>query len=143
VSQISDLSKRLGRARDLPSVLTASHDAFDGIRMAIRGRERPASGLFAALVMSAAAAIDGRDAITRAPSLPLSAMRGDDGVQRAVGAAAGARDLAGELARLAGLLAGRLAEAEQAAVGRGDQDACAKAAACAREIHTLLAEAAR
>ncbi|HUZ51916.1 MAG TPA: hypothetical protein VMU94_05250 [Streptosporangiaceae bacterium] len=45
------------------------YETFDTILLAIRGSEDPATGMFAALVMSAAPAADGRDAIARAPSL--------------------------------------------------------------------------
>src|SRR5258708_110483 len=75
MSQICDLNDRLSRAGDLSSVLAAAHEAFDGILLAIRGREDPVTGMFAALVMAAASAADGRDAVTRAPSLPLAALR--------------------------------------------------------------------
>ena len=143
MSQIGDLSKRLGQACDLPSTLVAAYDAFGGVRLAIRGREDPGSGMFAALVMSATAAIDGRDAITRAPSLPISSLSCEDAARRTGGDELRIRDLAGELAGLADLLADRLAEAGQAAALAGDQDACAQAAACAREIHGLLAGAVR
>ena len=143
MSQISDLSNRLGQASDLPSTVGAASDAFDGIRLALCGREDPASGMFAALVMSGMAAIDGRDAITRAPSLPLSFLRREDAAPRTAGEEPGIRDLAAELAGLARLLADRLAEVGRAAALAGDQDACAQAAACAREIHGLLAGAVR
>ncbi len=143
MSQIGDLGERLGRASDLPSTLAAAYDAFGGVRLAIRGREEPGSGMFAALVMSATSAIDGRDAITHAPSLPLSSLRREDVAQRTGGDELRIRDLARELAALADLLADRLAEAEQTAALAGDHDACAQAAACAREIHGLLAGAVR
>ncbi len=99
--------------------------------------------MFGALVISATAAIDGRDAITRAPSLPISSLSCEDAARRSGGDELRIRDLAGELAGLADLLADRLAEAGQAAALVGDQDACAQAAACAREIHGLLAGAVR
>jgi hypothetical protein len=138
MSEAREVAGRLGQAAGLPSVLATAHDAFDAIGSAIRGREDPASGMFAALVMSEVAAIDGRDAITRAPSFPGQAC-----LTRLLGGASPRiSDLALELAGLAGALAARLASAVQEAELAGDQEACAEAAACAREIHDLLAGAA-
>jgi len=141
MSQICELHHRLGRAGNLPSVLAVAYEAFDGILLAIRSRENPAADLFAAFVMAAASAADGRDAITRAPSLPLSGLSHAVITRQAGEPEPGIRVLAGSVAELARLLAGQLAQAEQAAALAGDQNACAQAATCAREIHTLLAGA--
>lgn len=142
MSEISDLTERLGQAGDLPSVLANAYGAFDAIRLAIRGREDPASGMFAALVMSTAAAIDGRDAVARAPSLPLSCLSPRVAASNAGDDSSGLRGLTGELASLAGALADRLVLTGQAADQAGDQEACTQAASCAREIYVLLAGAA-
>lgn len=143
MNEISDLTARLCQAIDLPSTLADAYDAFDAIRLAIRGREDPASGMFAALVMSAAAAIDGRDAVARAPSLPLSCLSLDEADPSAEATSPEIHRLTGELARLADTLAWQLNLTGQAADLAGDQDACAQAATCAREIHELLAGALR
>lgn len=139
MNQINDLTERLGQAGDLPFALAAAYRAFDAIRLAIRGREDPASGMFAAFVMSAAAAIDGRDAVARAPSLPLSCLSPGGTASHPWSSSPGAQRLATGLAALAGALAERLATAGHAARLAGDRDACAQAVACAREIHGLLA----
>src|SRR5215831_18869836 len=106
MSQISELRDRLAHASDLPSVLAIAYEVFDGIRAAIRGHEDPASGMFAALVMSAASAVDGRDATTRAPSLPLSVLHHAGAATQASDAELEVRDLAKRLAELADLLGG-------------------------------------
>ena len=51
-------------------VLDAAHDAFEDMLSVIRAFEDPEDGMFIPLVMAAASAADGRDAIAFAPSLP-------------------------------------------------------------------------
>lgn len=138
MSQIDDMIDRLRMASDLPSTLAGAYNAFDAIRLAIRGREDPASGMLAALAMSVAIAIDGRDAITRAPSLPLFCLSPADTASPAGDSPPEVQDLVRELARLAGTLAWQLNLTAQAAGLAGDREACTQAAACAREIHELL-----
>jgi hypothetical protein len=84
--------------------------------------------------MAAAAAADGRDAISTAPALPpaasplpLPALHGTPG------------GIAGQAARLADLLRARLAAA--AGGSAADQAAVASAIGCAHRIHELLAAA--
>ena len=62
--------QRLQHAAGLPAILDAAYDAFEDMLPAIRAHEDPAGGLFAAFMMAAASAADGRDAIGFAPSLP-------------------------------------------------------------------------
>ena len=137
MNELDDLAARLRDAGDLPDVLAAAHAAFDTILRAIRGREDPATGMFAALVLAAGLAADGRDAISRAPSLPLTVL-GAAGTGRPAGeAGASVAGLAFGIAGLAALLAGALHAAGDRA-GAGDREACAEAARCAREIRGLL-----
>jgi hypothetical protein len=133
-----ELKVHLTRADGLPATLIAAYEAFDTILLAIRGREDPATGMFAALVIAAAAAADGRDALSRAPSLPLSAITPAVMTRPAGIAEPGTRDLATGIAGIAHLLAERLEDAQKTAELPGDQDACQNAAASAREIHALL-----
>ena len=63
---------RLRDARSLPELLAASFDAFEAIRVVARGSEDLVPWLFAAFMMAADAAVDGTQAITIAPSLPLA-----------------------------------------------------------------------
>jgi len=57
-------------ASGLPGVLAAGFDAFEAIRLLARGNENRDPGLFAAFMMAADAAVDGREALTASPSLP-------------------------------------------------------------------------
>src|SRR5262249_35309479 len=122
MNEIIDLTDRLRQASDLPSTLADAYSAFDAIRLAIRGREDPATGMLAAFAMSVAAAIDGRDAVTRAPSLPLSCLNPADTATYAQDGSPEVQDLAGELARLAGTLAWQLSLTAQAAALPADRD---------------------
>jgi hypothetical protein len=125
---------RLRRAGDLGAVLGAAYEAFEVMRVVVRAREDPASGLFAAFVMAAALAADGRDAIAFAPSMPP---RGP-GVPGAGGVLAGtAEEVARGVAGLSGLVAVRLGQVAGQAEP-GDREACQRAASCARGIGELL-----
>jgi hypothetical protein len=55
--------QRLRHAAGLPAILAAGYDAFEDMLLAVRAHEDPAGGLFAAFMMAAAAAADGRDAL--------------------------------------------------------------------------------
>jgi hypothetical protein len=130
--------QRLQHAAGLAAILDAAYDAFEDMLQAIRTHEDPASGLFAAFLMAAASAANGRDAILFAPSL----LPGQDGRTPAaddVGPAgenpASVADAAAGLSRV---LAARLAEAWETAADPGDRAACADAVCCAQSIADLL-----
>ena len=65
---ISNARARLQQASDLVTVLDAAYAAFEGMLSVIGPCEDPASGWFAAFVMAAASAADGRDAVAFAPT---------------------------------------------------------------------------
>jgi len=90
--------------------------------------------MFGALVMAAASAADGRDALLFAPSLPPHPLRRADAEE---GHDAAER-VADVLAGLSELLAARLDDAASIAPDPRDQAACQAAAQWARDIHTLL-----
>jgi hypothetical protein len=69
VHDVEAIMARLRGARSLPGLLAASLDAFETIRVLARGSEDMAPSLFAAFMTVADAAVDGRQAITLAPSL--------------------------------------------------------------------------
>jgi hypothetical protein len=71
VHQISAIEDRLRHSTTMPDSLAASFDTFETIRLIARQHELAAPQLFAAFMTTAAAA-EGRDAITAAPSLPLA-----------------------------------------------------------------------
>jgi hypothetical protein len=134
VTSIDQMRERLKGADGIEAVLDAAHDAFEALLSIIRAREDPADGLFIPLVMAAASAAEGRNAIVFAPSLPPRQLHPAAAADGSGGAA-----LTGGLAALSGLLAARLTDAARDAPNRSDQVACRAAARCARDIHTLLA----
>ena len=128
---------RLRDARALPELLAASFEAFDAIRVAARGSEDLAPGLFAAFMTAADAAVDGTQALTIAPSLSLTPA----GTMIVAPHAAGADidTVADALAALGELLDERLTHAADRAVLAGDRAACQEAAQAGRRIHQLMA----
>src|SRR5450759_3247616 len=61
---------RLREASGLAAVLDAAYDAFEGMLPVMAACQDHAGSLFAVLGKSAAAAVEGRNAILLAPSLP-------------------------------------------------------------------------
>lgn len=61
---------RVRQAASLPEILDAGFDAFEAIRISARTCQDQIPGLFAAFMTTADAAVDGREALTIAPSLP-------------------------------------------------------------------------
>jgi hypothetical protein len=138
MSPIPVVRDRLERADSLAAVLDAAYDAFGSMLSAIRAREDPATDLFTPLVMAAASAAEGRNALAFAPALPsrpLSAAPTRD----ESAAATSAQVTAASLTALSELLAARLTDAARDAAGGRDQAACRDAARAARQIHVLLA----
>jgi hypothetical protein len=136
VTQASTIQARLRQAAGLPEALEAGFDAFEAIRMAAREHQDQAPGLFAAFMTAADAAVDGREALTVAPSLPPS---GRARPSRAVPADADAGQAADRLAVLAAVLRDRLTLAAGQADTAGDRDACQDAAAAAGRVCELMA----
>ena len=133
----------LERAAGVAAVLDAAYDAFEGMRLASRVHEDPASGLFGAFVMAAAAAADGRDAAAFAPSLPSRRRHGAAGNGERPTGGEPAERIAADAASLSRLLVARLTCAAESASDSGDRGACEQAARCAREICDLLGRAAQ
>jgi len=126
--------ERMLHAAGLAPTLDVAYDTFEDMLQVLRAHEDPASCLFAAFVMAAASAADGRDAVLFAPSLPPH--RGNEDPAALVGESAEA--VADGVAKLSRLLAARLAQAGESAADPGDQAACADAARSADEIYHLL-----
>jgi hypothetical protein len=137
MSSIPAVRDRLERADSLPSVLDAAHDAFGSMLSAIRALEDPATALFIPLVMAAASAAEGRNALSFAPAFPLRPLPAAPTRDEPADAAS-VQVTAVSLAALSELLAVRLTDAARAAPGHGDQAACRDAARSARDIHALL-----
>ena len=66
----ADLTARLAEAAGVPVLLVVAYDAFEHMLRALREIENRAGVLLPAIVLAAAAAGDGRDAVAQAPWLP-------------------------------------------------------------------------
>jgi hypothetical protein len=134
---------RLEQAAGLAAVLDAAYDAFESMRLAFRVHEDPASGLFAAFVMAAASAADGRDAVAFAPSLPSRRRHGAAGNGEGRPGGERAERVSADAVGLSQLLVSCLERAARSVSDPGDRGACEQAARCAREICDLLGGAAQ
>jgi hypothetical protein len=135
VPTASHIEARLRQASSLPETLDASFGAFEAIRMAARDWQDRVPELFAAFMMTADAAVDGREALTPAPSLPPTngAEPGHAGPARA-----DAGLVADALAALAAMLRDRLTDAVAMADAPDDRVACQDAADAAGRICQLM-----
>lgn len=140
VNKIDGITARLSASTGLAEVLAAGFDAFEAIRATARACEDSQPELLAAFLMAAGTAVQGRNALTTAPSLPPSS-KGIGGGAGHAAAASGAHggEVADALAALGDLLAGRLSAAAAKAADGDDKAACADAADAAHQIHQLLA----
>ena len=130
-----EIGARLGQAVILPEILAAGFDAFEAIRMAARDHQDRVPTLFAAFMTTANAAVDGREALTIAPSLPPA---GQARPGQVLPEETGAGEAADALAVLAAALGERLRQAAVLAEVPGDQAACQQGAAAARRICELM-----
>ena len=135
---IGGIGARLRAGGDLAGTLAASFDAFEAIRLAARSCEDRDPGLFPAFMLAAGAAVEGRNAVAAAPSLPRA-----NGETRPAAPEPGAdvQEIADGLAALADLLARHLSGAAATATAPGDGAGCAGAAGAAGQIHRLLTRA--
>jgi hypothetical protein len=137
VDEIGPVHVRLRDASSLPELLAVSLGAFEAISVLARGSEDSSPGLFAAFMMTADTAVDGREAITIAPSLPPASLRAPSAGPPAAGT--GIEGVTDALAALGALLDERLTAAAGRAPTPGDRAACHQAADAARRIHQLMA----
>ena len=138
--QISAIEDRLRHSTTMPDSLAASFDTFETIRLIARQHALAAPQLFAAFMTTAAAA-EGRDAITAAPSLPLAGGHPPRYGEPAPAPGAGPENIADALAGLAAILGSHLARAAARAATAADRAACQDAARSARQIRQLIARA--
>jgi len=134
MNSLDDIAARLRACGDLAATLAVSFDGFEAIRSAARACEDLDPGLLPAFMLAAGAAVEGRNTVAAAPSLPR-AHGGRPGVPEP---SADVGEAADGLAALAGLLAGRLSAAAAQAAAPGDRDACAVAVGAAVQIGRLL-----
>ncbi len=131
----SGIEARLEQAASLPETLAAGFDAFEVIRMTARDCQDRVPALFAAYMTAADAAVDGREALTIAPSLPPA---GGSGPGDAVAGGGDPGRVADALAALAGVLHDRLGRAAAGADLPADRVACQEAVHAAARICQLM-----
>lgn len=142
LAEIRHAGARLAAAASLPGLLAEAFDAFEAIRLLSRAAEAQQPGLLVWFMLAADAAVDAREALTVAPSLPAGSSR-LTAVSLSVDET-DAEEVAGAVARLAGLLANRLARAADGQAGLpGDRDACLEAADAAQRISQLMGRGGR
>jgi len=134
VHDVETIMARLQGARSLPELLAAGFDAFETIRVLARGSEDIVPSLFAAFITVADAAVDGRQAIILAPSLPPVSL-----ITTPPAAGADIDTVTVALTALGELLDECLARAADRALIPGDRAACQEAAEAGRRIHQLMA----
>ena len=127
----ADLTDRLAEAAGVPVLLAVAYDVFEYMLRALRGAENQAGVLLPAIVLAAAAAGDGRDAVARSPGLPSLPEPAEP-----LMSAGGAEQIADETAALSRALWERLATADAPVIY---QEACAGGAEAAWRICSLLA----
>jgi hypothetical protein len=128
---------RVEAATSLPGLLAEAFDAFELIRILARSSEDPVPGLLAAFMTAADAAVDGREAVTIAPSLPAGRSRMATTTLSLDGA--DPSEVADALTSLGVALCERLAAAAADTKLRGDRAACLEAAGAAQRISQLMA----
>jgi hypothetical protein len=126
----ADLTDRLAEAADVPALLAVAYDAFEHMLRTLREIENRAGVLLPAIVLAAAAAGDGRDAVARVPWLPSMPEPLEPPMP-----ARGAEQVADETAALSRALWERLAAADARVAYRA---ACAGGAEAAWRICSLL-----
>jgi hypothetical protein len=137
MTMMDTAQQRLQEADGLAAVLDAAYAAFEVMLSAIHPLQDPASSLFAAFVMAAASAADGRNALALAPSLPGHPLLAAPAEQQPWSGGPSER-VAGVVAGLSRLVADRLTQAAVFALDAGDGAACQHAAQSARDICGLL-----
>jgi hypothetical protein len=134
VPQGDGIEVRLQQAAGLPEILSAGFDAFEVIRVTARQHQDQEPRLFAAFMTAADTAVDGREALTLASSLPH-----EPGMQPVpAGPGLDASRAADTLATVAALLHDRLSHAVTLARETGDLAACRDAAEAAGQIRQLM-----
>jgi hypothetical protein len=135
--ETGSIQARLGQATTLADTLTASFDAFETIRLLAHDCEDRMPALFAAFMTAADAAVEGREAVTVAPSLPAPDRR--HAPVSVLSADANVDEIASALAALGALLRDRLSHAMALTAEARDHAACQHAAQAARRICQLMA----
>jgi hypothetical protein len=136
MDELSATAARVNGSGTVAELLDAAFDAFEFIRLVARACEVRAPELFAAFMLAAGSAVEGRNALNDAPSLPGA--RNGLPLAPAVSPDANVGLIADELAALATTLAQRLPKVAARADLRGDRNACEHATSAAVDIQRLL-----
>src|SRR5215472_2975771 len=136
MNDLDAITARVVSAASVPELLDAGFDAFEVIRQVARACEDRTQELFAAFILAAGAAVEGRNALNDAPSLPHG--RRAPAFTPAVSLAPDIGRVADKLAELAAPLARRLYEAASQADLAADRDSCERATRTAVDIYQLL-----
>ncbi len=142
MDQVRAVRERLERAEGLLAILDAACAAFEGMLTALRACQDRLDSAFAAYMVAAASAAEGRFAAISAPSLPRSAPAGDAATSVAEGGLP-TELAAADLAEVARMLATRLRQTGVVAVDPADRAACVLAAGHAQAIYARLGSSAR
>ena len=136
--QIELVERQLVEADDLADVLAVGWEIFDLVGGLAADCADRAADMYPAFMFARGAAVNGRNAIASAPSMPAgrSVL-----VESAKPSATDVYDIADAIARLASVLGTRLREAARLA-DDGDRTICQNAARDADRIVELLAESA-
>jgi hypothetical protein len=138
MDELSAIAARVNGSNAIAELLDAAFDAFEFIRRVARACEVRAPELFAAFMLAAGSAVEGRNALNDAPSLP----RARNGLPLAPTVSPGADVglIADELAAFAALVAHRLSEVAGQADLADDRNACEQAARAAVDVQRLLGQ---
>lgn len=139
MTSVTDTQRRVDNASGLAKVLDAAYDAFEDMLTAIYGYHDSGGPFYPALIMAAASAANGRDAVAFAPSLLPPPSRTLQTAAVPAPDPPGWQDLGASIASLSSSLSTRLRDVAAAAETAEDRRACLDAARYAEEVHGLAA----
>jgi hypothetical protein len=135
VKQIELIEQQLREADGVADVLAVAWEIFDLVAALAAACAEQAADMYPAFMFARSAAINGRNAIAFAPSMPADcATFGNPELS-----ASDVDEVADDLAALASALSARLRAAARLAADDGDRIACENAARDADQIGELLA----
>ncbi len=137
--QIELTERQLREADSVVDVLAAGRDVFELVGVLAASSAEKAADLYPAFMFARGAAVEGRNAIVLAPSMPAGGPASFGSPELSTG---DVDEVADALARLASVLSARLREAALLAADDGDRIACEDAAGEADRIGELLAGSA-
>jgi hypothetical protein len=137
VEQIKLIHQRLVNADGFPALLAAARDTFELVQATASAGAAGSPDLYPAFTFARGAAVNGRNALAFAPSMPLIPA---DAASRPAKPADDVDKIADALADLASTLSIRLQESAELAADPADRTACQNAAREADEISSLLAK---